>query len=261
MIALASCVQGKENSFTGSTPAGPVVRNFLGISLTDSVDFIRWNFEFKDDKYTLVCNYGIGQPNTNGFYNGGKIVKIVGDFTREKNYLVLVNAGKKLFVAELNQSLLHLADEKKNLLVGTGGWSYTLNKLFATETNQFSLSPTPVVLKDSMSFHGRTPCREIDSRPECRKLKWLVIFFADPKTNQPTTFRITGTTYNHENKTGRWQIITGKDGRKIYELDFFENRKPLYLLRLDENNLLFVDAKGNLLVGNLDFSYSLSRAR
>jgi hypothetical protein len=261
LLAFASCAQGKENSFTGSTPArAAVIRNFLGISLTDSVDFIRWNFVFGDKKYSLTCNYGIGKPNTNGFYNGGKIAKIDGDFTREKNYLVLMNAGKKLYLAELNQNLLHLADEKKNLLVGTGGWSYTLNKLSASETDQFSLSPTPIILKDSMSFHGRTPCRGIDSRPECRKLKWSMVLYADPKTNQPTTYRIRGTTFENRARTGQWKISKGKDGRIIYELDFPDNRKPFYLLKLDDNNVIFTDEKGNLLVGDLDFSYSLSRA-
>ncbi len=260
LIALASCVQGKENSFTGSTPAtAPVVRNFLGISLTDSIDFIRWNIEFKDNKYSMTCNYGIGKPNTSGFYDGGKIAKISGDFSREKNYLTLIHAGKKLILVELNSNLLHVADENKQLLVGTGGWSYTLNNLTASVSDQFNLAPTKIVLQDSIAFQGRTPCGGIDSRPECRKLKWLVVLFADPKTNQPTTFRTRGTTFNNENKSGNWKINTGKNGRIIYELDFFENRKPLYLLKLDDNNVIFTDEKGNLLVGDLDFSYSLSR--
>jgi hypothetical protein len=262
LLALASCVQGKENVFTGSTPArAPVIRNFLGISLTDSIDFIRWNFVFDNNKYSMTCNYGIGKPNTKGFYNGGKIVKIDGEFTREKNYLVLVNEGKKLILVELNQTLLHIADEKKNLLVGTGGWSYTLSKLSATETDQFSLSPTPIILKDSMSFHGRTPCHGLDSRPECIKLKWSMVLYADSKTNQPTTYRLRGTMFEkYGSMTGQWKINKGKDGRIIYELDFSDNRKPFYLLKLDDNNVLFTDEKGNLLVGDLDFSYSLSRA-
>jgi hypothetical protein len=267
LIAFSSCVHGKENSFTGSTPAGPVVRNFLGISLTDSIDFIRWNFIFEDNKYSLTCNYGIGKPSTNGFINGGKIVKLKGEFTRNKNYLQLVNEGKKLNLAELNQNLLHIADNNKNLLIGTGGWSYTLNNLAASESDQFSLSPLPIVLKDSMSFHGRTPCQGIDSRRECQKLKWSVVFYADPKTNQPTTYRIKGTTFEHHDpgteqngpRTGPWKINKGKDGRIIYQLDFYDKRRPLYLLKLDDNNVIFTDEKGNLLVGDLDFSYSLSR--
>jgi len=33
----------------------------------------------------------------------------------------------------------------------------------------------------------------------------------------------------------------------------------LYLLELDENILMFIDAQGNLLVGNEDFSYTMNR--
>ena len=259
LLMFTACVHGKENSFTGSTPAGPVVRTFLGIPLKDSVDFIRWNFVFNDGNFSLDCNYGVGQPNTSGFWNGGKRISWKGKFQKEKNCIQLWYEGRKLNLVMLNQNLLHFADENKNLLVGTGGWSYTLNNLAASVSDQFNLSPTKIVLQDSMAFHGRTPCQGIDSRPECRKLKWSIVLFANPKTNQPTTFRIRGTTYNNEYKSGEWKINAGKDGRKIYELDFFENRKPLYLLKLDDNNVIFTDEKGNLLVGDHDFSYSLSR--
>jgi hypothetical protein len=260
-LIFSGCVQGKEKSFTGCTPAGPVVRNFLGIPLTDSVDFIRWNFSLDDNKYTLECNYGIGKPNTNGFWNGGKIIKLKGEFKSGKNYLQLLHDGKKLNLVELNPSLVHIADENIKLLVGTGGFSYTLNNLAPIISDQLTLSPTPILLKDSMQFYGRTPCRGIDSRPECRKLKWSVVLFADSKTNQPTTFRMRGTMFEKFGpETGRWKINKGKDGRIIYQLDLADHSKSFYLLKLDDNNVIFTDEKGNLLVGDFDFSYSLSRA-
>ena len=60
-------------------------------------------------------------------------------------------------------------------------------------------------------------------------------------------------------KTGTWKIIAGKDGRIIYELTPDKETTPTYLLKLDEGVLIFTDAKGNLLVGNHEFSYTLNR--
>ena len=172
-----------------------------------------------------------------------------------------LNEGKKLNFVELNPNLLHIADENKKLLVGTGGWSYTLNNLSPSISDQLTLSPTPIVLKDSMQFHGRTPCRGLDSRHECIKLKWSMVLFADSKTNKPTNFRLKGTMFrDYEPVTGNWKINKGKDGRIIYQLDFADHSKSFYLLKLDDNNVIFTDEKGNLLVGDFDFSYSLSRA-
>jgi hypothetical protein len=69
-----------------------------------------------------------------------------------------------------------------------------------------------------------------------------------------------GTAYRKETMSkGKWQIINGKDGRIIYKLNPEKQSYTLYLLKADENVLLFVDADGNLLVGNEDFSYALNK--
>src|SRR5205085_8534051 len=86
IIPLLSASTSKESRYTASTPAGTVVRTFLGIPLTDSVDFIRWKLTINADHYSLECNYGIGKPNTNGFYNGGKTISVNGILKKEKNY-------------------------------------------------------------------------------------------------------------------------------------------------------------------------------
>jgi hypothetical protein len=52
-----SGVSAKENIYVGCTPAGKEVRAFLGIPASDSVEFIRWTFIFKDTLYQLSCNY------------------------------------------------------------------------------------------------------------------------------------------------------------------------------------------------------------
>ena len=73
IILLASCASSKETNYTASTPADPLVRIFLGISQTDSIDFIRWKLTLSEKKYSLECSYGISKPNTNGFYDEKKL--------------------------------------------------------------------------------------------------------------------------------------------------------------------------------------------
>src|SRR5688572_14702187 len=65
--------QGKETAYQGSTPAHTAVREFLNISLTDSIDFIRWKLVFNGSSFELSCSYGLCQPGTPGFSNEKKV--------------------------------------------------------------------------------------------------------------------------------------------------------------------------------------------
>lgn len=84
LILIVSCGNGKEKRYTGSTPAGKLAREFLGIPVSDSVDFIRWKLVIRNDDYELHCNYGVGKNNTNGFINGGKNVDLKGALKKKK---------------------------------------------------------------------------------------------------------------------------------------------------------------------------------
>jgi|SRR5688572_5818406 len=262
-ILLVSCASSKETNYTASTPAAPLVRTFLGISLTDSIDFIRWKLSLTDKKYSLECSYGIGKPNTNGFYDEKKVV-VSGNVKRENNNYILENGNHLLKLVELNANLLHIVNYDDALLRGNGGWSYALNKMAPSATNQFNMiTKQQIILKDSIAFEGRTPCGVpdiIEPVNECYKLKWYLVLYNNKK-NEPATYRILGSQYRREDggKRGNWIITTGKDGRTIYQLHD-ENEKPfIYLLQLDEGVLIFTDANGNLLVGDHDFSYTLNR--
>ena len=265
LILFASCASGKEKKYIGCTPANQVVRSFLGISRSDSVDFIRWRITIENDKYNLKCNYGIGKQNTNGFINGGKWIELNGNLEKEKNYYSLQNGNNFLKVLELNADLIHLLDGERKMLVGTGGWSYTLNLEKASITDQVNIISKKDVLQDSMAFHGRTLCGDFSINrpgPVCTKMKWSIVFYANAGKNEPTTYLLNHSRAHpleYPGKTGTWKIVTGKDGRIIYELKPDNENTPTYLLKLDENTLIFTDAKGNLLVGNEDFSFTLSR--
>ena len=259
---LVSCANSKETNYTASTPAAPLVRTFLGISLADSIDFIRWKLSLTDKKYSLECSYGIGKPNTNGFYDEKKVV-LSGIVKRENNNYILENGNHVLKLVELNANLLHIVNNDNTLLKGGGGWSYALNNMAPSASNQFNMiTKQHIVFKDSIAFEGRTPCGVpyiIEPGKLCYKLKWYLVLYSNK--NEPATYRMLGTPYRRDEggKRGNWKITSGKDGRVIYQLND-ENEKPfIYLLQLDQGVLIFTDANGNLLVGDLDFSYTLNR--
>jgi hypothetical protein len=223
---------------------------------------MRWKITFQDDKYKLSVNYGIGKPNTKGFFDGGKWMEQSGSLREEKYYAWLQNGNKTLGMAKLNASLVHFLDADNSLLAGTGGWSYTLSRTGTLSTaDEMSFASKPITLKDSMAFHGRTPCLEFGEKPQspnCNKLKWSVVLYADPKTNKPTQYFIKGTILNHEGRTGTWVINQIKNGKVVYRLNT-EKGTPLYFVMPDENVFVMTDKQGKLLIGDEDFSYTLSR--
>lgn len=266
IFLIVSCASEKEKTYAGSTPADAIIRSFLGIPMSDSIDFIRWELSLQDNRYHLQCNYGIGKPNTDGFINGGAKIELSGDCRKEENIYYLQNGDRTFMILELNDDLLHFLNEDKTLLAGNGGWSYTLNSVNPEKAEQLNIHQNPIVLNDSVVFHGRTPCAELVTIPglhlaaDCYRLKWSVVLYSDAKTKMPTTYLMKGTAFERQGtKTGSWHIVSKKHGKNIFALDLGENNGAVYFIRPDENILLFTDEQGNLLVGNKDFSYTLSK--
>ena len=262
LLFAAYSSHGKERAFTGSTPADPVIRTFFNIPLTDSIDFIRWNLILRDHEYQLNCNYGIGQNNTNGFINGGRKIELKGALRKEGNYFILQNADKNLYIAELNEDLLHFVNNAHRLLVGNGGWSYTLCSLQPVHTSRVNLKSNPPAWRDSMTFQGRTPCGIpgiIPAGKICYKLKWYIALYPNATKNGPGQYKILGTTWRQAGgRKGSWSINTLKDGRIIYQMNDEQGKGFMYLLKLDDHILVFTDADGKLLVGDEDFSYTMN---
>jgi hypothetical protein len=261
LILFVSCVNGRERSFTGSTPANSAVRSFLGISQSDSIDFIRWKLSIDDEQYTIHVNYGIGKPNTNGFINGGKDKGFSGPFTKEKNYFVFQNGNKVLKALELNENLLQLAAPDSKLLVGNAGWSYALNDVSSKKHATVNLVSNYAPFRDSLNFYGRTPCNipGLISGPQCYKIKWALVFYPDQNLSGSGRYSLTSTTWGHARRNGKWTVSKGDKGQVIYNLFDSDGDRFIYLLQLDNNLLMFTDAKGNAPVGNEDFSYVLNR--
>jgi hypothetical protein len=124
-------------------------------------------------------------------------------------------------------------------------------------TDQVNIAASSTVLRDSMAFEGRTPCGipgVIAPGRRCYKLKWYIILYND------NSYRIPGSPwYSDGGRKGKWKITKGKEGRITYQLKVDKENIVLYLLKLDENILVFTDADGKLLTGNEDFSYTMNR--
>lgn len=258
-ILLLSCAAAKERTYTGSTPAGREARLFLGISPKDSVDFIRWNVRFANKHFKLVCNYGIGKPNSNSFINGGSQVSFEGRFSERNDTLYLHSRDRKIAMYRINDNLLHLLDSADSLLVGNDGWSYTLSAEEPVNDRRLNLRPQPLMYHDSATFTGRTPCPPslIPLATGCYKLKWDLTLFSHRDTDEPVSYRLRGTVTNHEWITGECRSMRQKDGLLVYHISFGD--KKFYFIPLDQKLIIFTDSLGKPFTGNADFSFTLNR--
>jgi hypothetical protein len=263
--ALVCCFAASaQRTYVGSTPAHGVVREFLQISLTDSIDFIRWNLAVGSSGYELQCRYGLAKAGTSGFVNEKKVA-FEGELNKTEAHYSLLHKGKRLSMLEVNANLLHLLDQKDHLLVGNGGYSYALNSSAPVKTAQFNIQSELSTTTAPLVFEGRTPCQEISALlglnkgAACIKIKWYYIFYFDSVTGKPSYYLKDGMGYRKETmERGKWQIIN-KDGRIIYQLNPDDRAYTLNLLKGDDNILYFTYPDGRLLVGNEDFSYALNR--
>lgn len=117
-------------------------------------------------------------------------------------------------------------------------------------------------------FDGRTPCTELATqigqpyREECIKIKWRLTLYANDATSGGR-YTLLGHTYKGSNtRTGTWTVLKGTADdpeAAVIRLSMAGDKYPLYLQKMDDNVLLFLDQQKKLMVGNLDFSYALNR--
>jgi hypothetical protein len=117
-------------------------------------------------------------------------------------------------------------------------------------------------------FDGRTPCQEIAKQlnepkdPECWKIKWRLYLWTDSENKSSGTCTLEGYKFRDKNVLkGAWKLIRGTDAdpnAPVYQLNF-QDRPPIYLLKADDNVLLFLDSGKKLMRGNENVSYALYR--
>ncbi len=113
----------------------------MGISASVPCEFMKWKLEILEngqDSFYLRVKYGMTEPNTNGFQNGGTEKMIAGVYNSETGksydaasriyYFKSPELAAQLVLVELNKDVLHFADKSNTLLIGNGGWGYVLNR-------------------------------------------------------------------------------------------------------------------------------------
>ena len=265
--AIVLCNFSYAQTYVGSTPAAHEVRQFLNISLKDSIDFIRWKLKITIGRFDLECRYGLSKPGTPGFEDE-KQVAFRGTLSKEENRYSLVTQGRKVTLIQINHDLLHSADQRNVMLAGNGGYSYALNNTVPVKSDDFSVPAGMPTGKAQQVFEGRTPCQELSAQlrlnksEACNKMKWYVILYNDSISGRPSYYLKGGVAYREETmERGKWDIIRGKNNRIIFRLTPNNNAYTIHLLKGDDNILFFTTPDGRLLVGNEDFSYTLNRRK
>jgi hypothetical protein len=132
--------------FVASTPCSEGTKPLPGISREAGCELIKWELRLFGDtgkhtsgNYILDCTYGMPKQGTRGFINGGsrlhregKWTIIKGTGTSPAAIIYRLDPGKpqvSVSFLRLNKNLLHLLDSRNQLMIGTGAWSYTLNRI------------------------------------------------------------------------------------------------------------------------------------
>jgi hypothetical protein len=253
---------------------------------------IRWNLTLHHDPktreptaYQLQCDYqttvaGTPKPETQKHTVKMNGRWAIGKGTKWNSEAVVYELNGALALFQLNRDILHVLNPDRSLMIGNGGWSYTLNRRESAEI-QGTPAPPPATPPESYTilplekgpevfgvFAGRTPYEGIvrhlnqDTNARGTKLKWLVTLFQDPETKAPTTYRLEGTLFRRNVREGNWTIRHGTPtdpSAVVYELEPTKTQSGLSLLKGDDNVLFFLDSKRKPLVGHMDFSYTLNR--
>lgn len=265
----------------GSTPGHDEIKSILRIDQSKPIDFIRWRLSIDQPGrgYLLNITYGEGEPNTPGFNGGGDSRVIRGGYSvsrvsRGDIYkLAGDELGATLSLLKLTENTFHFLTGDNKLMIGTGGWSYTLNRKVPVANGPTAMTSWATgLLNDSSQaviFDGRTPCVEL-GRPdlsagsECRKLKWKLTLFRDPANNRPTTYKLVSTMNRTKPVEGTWTLVNGTHENPralILQLDPDDPGRAISFLVGDENILFLLDKRYHLIAGNDDFGFTLNRRR
>lgn len=282
VLLSASCSAGNTKTeifLIGSTPGDEFVKTMLTIPTETKVDFIRWSLILDDkNNFVLDINYGESQPNTLGFKGDGEKKSFKGTFSvsetsnfKEVYHLKSSDFFTEILIAKLNENIFHLLTSQNQMIVGNGGWSYSLNRKVPVHNDEISI--TSKISEDKsvqLVYDGRTPCQEFaNEHPEmkaassCFKIKWRLTLNRDSITYQPTTCTIRNIVDNQPRDIiGKWEIVKGTERNPnaiIYKVKVDNLSEPILLFVGDENVLFFLDKNKTPMIGNKDFSFTMNK--
>lgn len=303
VLVLLSCVPAavlgspeRTLEFVGSTPAGTLPREFLGgLPASAPCHNITWCVSLSTNQtkgqsmsFKLTALYRVPSRANPNQSEDGPAVEASGTLdvvrhTRTGSLIYRLNAEKtrrSLSLLSVGEGLLHLLDADGTLMIGNGGWSYTLNRADHAEKPvepsvaasapdmSYKISPLAKGPDVFAVFEGRTPCHgiarqlKIPQHTGCTKVKWRVTLYHDPANKTPTTYKIEGSLHRRSPRQGTWSIVRGATtdpNATVYRLDATGREAPLFLLRADDNILFFLSQDREPMVGHAEFSYTLNR--
>ena len=280
-------------TFVGTTPCGDVVRAFVGgMPAGAACHAIRWELALGTsedaNRWRLTALYGVPRPaNPNAMIDGPTVTK-QGTLTSSTVqrlgavsmvYRLTGDAGSSIAFAQVGNDLVNLARDDGSLVPGTSGWSYMLTRADRVEPpvveiarapeGSYTIPPKETGPQVFGIFGGRSPCaalaRELrlTDAEGCVRVKWRVTLLKDPRTNQPTTYKVDNSLNRGRTWTGAWRIVRGAPGfpdATVYQLDAEASHGPILLLRADDNLVLFLNQQRQPLPGTAAFSYTLTRS-
>jgi hypothetical protein len=274
-------------AFCGSSPCGEAIRQILKIPTNGQPELIEWKLTLyeRPSRYELRCEYGLTAPGKPGLAKDIKTLERKGGWTKGKGTksnpdAIVYELNGAMSLLQVDASILQVLNPDRSLMIGNGGWSYTLNRTERAEKppdSKLVLSAPDMSYKISELatgpnvfgvFEGRTPCqgiaRELKKKvdPASAKVKWRVTLYQNPQTQAPTTYKTEGSLHRRSPRQGNWTMTRGthKDpNATVYRLAPTESEPAMLLLKGDDNVLFFLDQNQNPLIGHCEFSYTLNR--
>jgi hypothetical protein len=280
-------------TFVGTTPCGVVVRAFVGgMPAGAPCHAIKWELTLGPadaaNRWSLTAVYGVPPASNPGAMIDGSRVTKQGTLTSSTVqrlgaastvFRLTGDAGSSIAFGQVGADLVNLVSDDGSLVPGTSGWSYTLTRADRVEPpvveiaraseGSYAISPKETGSHVFGVFEGRSPCaglaREVkltDANGIVR-VKWRVTLLKDPRTNQPTTYKVEGSLNRARAWTGTWRIVHGTPDfpdASVYQLDAGGSHGPILLLGVDDNLVLFLNQQRQPLPGTADFSYTLTRS-
>jgi len=284
LYSSCSWASGKNGTllFVGCTPGDDLIKSELSIPHETIIDFIKWELtldNINQGSFVLNIVYGESQPNTLGFKEGGQKKSFRGKYHISKDgnteiyHLMSSGFQPEIAMIKLNANIFHLLTPQQQLMIGNGGWSYTLNNNTPDNINHPlpTLANAAGILTDSspeVIYDGRTPCQDfaeennLTVNKSCFKLKWKLILNKDPNNFQPTTYTLKRTNSRETDITGNWTIIKGTASNPdaiLLQLDPDKPNQTISLFAGDENVLFFLHKDKSLFTGNDNFSFTLNK--
>ena len=266
-------------------PCGEAVRAFIGgMDSGAACHAVTWRLRLDESapsgpRFSLDAQYGVPPPGNPNQMIDGPRVSLQGTLqaTTRAYTLTAGSTRRALALTRISNDLLHLQTSTGALANGTAGWSYTLSRSNRTEQSgdpataadfSYQISPRSTGSDVFGVFEGRTPCRRIAQElnlgevPGCIKVKWRVTLYQDSQSGAPARYKIESTLHRQQPRGGTWRIAksgAGQPGATVYELAAAGKEAPILLMKGDDNVLFFLNQQRQLLVGSVDFGYTLNR--